>query len=240
MSPSSTSSSPSGYFPSLPLEGELNKPNGNNDLQEIVEAFLLVTKQKRNNLKVVIKDKRAQDQLTNKGFGQREDSDFLLQPYEALYLVYTNRLILKNLAYEEISFSQLLHIVLKQDKHILTKFLVYRDLRSRGYVAKEGFGFGLDFRVYERGEFEKKPAKYVVFSISEGTDITAGSFASVIEEIRRMGKFPVAAVIERRGEIIYYKTSKVHFGDNKDSSATANNVVEGLHFGDNTQDGQIF
>lgn len=240
MSPSSTSS-PSRYFPSLPLDGELNKANGNNDLQDIVEAFLFLTKQKHNNLKVLVKEKRAQDQLTNKGFGQKEDADFLLQPYEALYLVYTNRLILKNLAYEDISFSQLLHIVLKQDKHILTKFLVYRDLRSRGYVAKEGFGFGLDFRVYERGEFEKKPAKYVVFSISEGTDITAGSFANVIEEIRRMGKFPVAAVIERRGEIIYYKASKMHFGDNKGFSATDNtNVVQEVHFDDNTEDRQIF
>ena len=31
----------------------------------------------------------------------------------------------------------------------MSVFLVYRDLRSKGYVAKEGFGFGNDFRVYE-------------------------------------------------------------------------------------------
>ena len=240
MSPSASSSSPSRYFPSLPLNSEFNKPSGNNDLQDIVEASLVITTKKRNKIKVLVKDKKAQDQLTSKGFGQKEDLEFVLQPYEALYLVYTNRLILKTLASKEISFSQLLHILLKQDKHILTKFLVYRDLRSRGYVAKEGFGFGLDFRVYERGEFEKKPAKYVVFTISEGTDITAGSFANVIEEIRRMGKFPVAAVIERRGEIIYYKASKIHFVDNKDFNPTGNTVVDEVELNDSTQSRQIF
>ena len=64
-------------------------------------------------------------------------------------------------------------MTLKHDKDILTRFLIYRDLRSRGYVAREGFGFGVDFRVYERGEFEQKPAKYVIFGINEGSDIQA-------------------------------------------------------------------
>lgn len=93
--------------------------------------------------------------------------------------------------------------------------MVYRDLRSRGYVPKEGFGFGVDFRVYERGEFEKKPAKYVVFGISEGTKIKAKKLAETIDQIAKMGKDAVVAVIERRGEVIYYKMSKVAFPDNE-------------------------
>jgi tRNA-intron endonuclease len=93
--------------------------------------------------------------------------------------------------------------------------MVYRDLRSRGYVPKEGFGFGVDFRVYERGEFEKKPAKYVVFGISEGTKIKANKLAETIDQIAKMGKDAVVAVIERRGEVIYYKMSKVAFPDNE-------------------------
>jgi tRNA-intron endonuclease len=96
----------------------------------------------------------------------------------------------------------------------MTEFLVYRDLRSRGYVAKEGFGFGNDFRVYERGDYEKKPAKYVVFGINEGTNTTAKEFASAVSQIQKMGKEAGVAVIERRGEVIYYKASTIHFTDN--------------------------
>ena len=106
-------------------------------------------------------------------------------------------------------------MLLKYDRNIMTKFLVYRDLRSRGYVAKEGFGFGDDFRVYERGEYEIKPARYVVFGISEGASITAKSFAGAVEQIEKMGKEAVAAVIERRGEVIYYKASKMRFAQNR-------------------------
>ena len=39
-----------------------------------------------------------------------------------------------------------------------------------------------------------------------------------IEQITHMGKEPIIAVIERRGEVIYYKISKVNFLENtKDS-----------------------
>jgi tRNA-intron endonuclease len=98
---------------------------------------------------------------------------------------------------------------------MLTKFLIYRDLRSRGYVTKEGFGFGIDFRVYEKGEFEKKPAKYVVFGISEGVQLNVSELSKALTQITRMGKNAVAAVIERRGEITYYKVSKARFDINK-------------------------
>jgi tRNA-intron endonuclease len=112
-------------------------------------------------------------------------------------------------------FDSILRISLKSDKQILTKFLIYRDLRSRGYVAKEGFGFGADFRVYERGTYEKKPAKYVVFGINEGTNTKLSSFSKTISDIRIMGKDAIVAVVERRGEVIYYKLEKVNFTQNK-------------------------
>ena len=89
-----------------------------------------------------------------------------------------------------------------------------RDLRSRGYVAKE-LWFGNDFRVYERGEYEKKPVKYVVFGINEGRNTTANDLAGAVDQIEKMGKEAVVAVIERRGEVIYYKASKRRFTENR-------------------------
>ncbi|MEK6877306.1 MAG: tRNA-intron endonuclease family protein, partial [Thermoproteota archaeon] len=102
---------------------------------------------------------------------------------------------------------------------ILTKFLIYRDLRTKGYIAKDGFGFGSDFRVYERGQFGEKAAKYVVFGLSEGKREKMGLLQKQIEQITKMGKEPVIAVIERRGEVIYYKISRIKFLENKDQTA---------------------
>jgi tRNA-intron endonuclease len=168
------------------------------------------------NGKIVINETRFQDELRTKGFGEKENAEFVLKSYEALYLFHTKRLKLKNKPH--IGFDSLFELLLKHNRNIMSVFLVYRDLRSRGYVAKEGFGFGNDFRVYERGDFEKKPAKYVVFGINEGTNTTAREFASAVSQIQKMGKEAVVAVIERRGEVIYYKASTIHFTDNKNNN----------------------
>jgi tRNA-intron endonuclease len=171
------------------------------------------------NGKILIDETRFQDELRTKGFGEKEDADFVLKSYEALYLFYTKRLRFSNKP--DIAFNSLFEFLLKHNRNIMSVFLVYRDLRSRGYVAKEGFGFGNDFRVYERGDYEKKPAKYVVFGINEGTNISAKDFALAVSQIEKMGKEAVVAVIERRGEVIYYKASTINFANNN----SANNYV---------------
>lgn len=171
------------------------------------------------NGKILIDETRFQDELRTKGFGEKEDAEFVLKSYEALYLFYTKRLRFSNKP--DIAFNSFFEFLLKHNRNIMSVFLVYRDLRGRGYVAKEGFGFGNDFRVYERGDYEKKPAKYVVFGINEGTNISAKDFALAVSQIEKMGKEAVVAVIERRGEVIYYKASTINFANNN----SANNYV---------------
>ncbi len=116
---------------------------------------------------------------------------------------------------KQIDFNSFMTISQKQDTEILTKFLIYRDLRNRGYVVKDGFGFGSDFRVYERGHFGEKGAKFLIFGLNEGQQEKMGNLQKKIEEITQMGKEPIIAVIERRGEVIYYKINKMNFYENK-------------------------
>lgn len=165
---------------------------------------------------VLITDGKAIDELMKKGYGDKDGKKYHLKIYEALYLLYSNKLTIKQ-KNQNIDFDQLVDLALKKDSEAWTRFLIYRDLRSRGYVAKEGFGFGVDFRVYERGEYGNKPAKYVVFGINEGTEIQVEKLNDAVEQIAHMGKEPVIAVIERRGEVIYYKVSKMRFIHSKTS-----------------------
>jgi tRNA-intron endonuclease len=189
-----------------PFSDKANEPVAEGE-PSIIEGYLA------GNGKIVVVETRYQDELRTRGFGEKEDAEYVLKPYEALYLLHTKRLMLKNKP--GLTFSSLFEILLKHNRNIMSEFVVYRDLRSRGYVAKEGFGFGNDFRVYERGKYEKKPAKYVVFGIKEGTNTKAKDFAAAVEQIQKMGKEAVIAVIERRGEVIYYRASKMRFAENK-------------------------
>lgn len=165
----------------------------------------------------LISDKNMQNGLEQKGFGEIIKKKFFLKPFESLYLLHTDKLKLTR-GSQLINFDSMMQECLKFDNDILTKFLVYRDLRTKGYIAKNGFGFGTDFRVYERGQFGEKAAKYVVFGLSEGKREKMGLLQKQIEQITKMGKEPVIAVIERRGEVIYYKISRIKFLENKDQS----------------------
>lgn len=180
------------------------------DISYLIEAIIPAGE-----TKILITETKFQDQLRSKGFGENEDSEYILSYCEALYLAFTNRLVIKTNDETSVGFEQLIERMLRHDPNVLTRFLVYRDLRSRGYVVKDGFGFGIDFRVYERGEYQKKPAKYLVYALNEGINLKIEDLYDLIDQTTKMGKNSVLAVIERRGEVIYYKASKFPLKDNK-------------------------
>lgn len=180
------------------------------DISYLIEAIIPAGE-----TKILVTETKFQDQLRSKGFGENEDSEYTLSYCEALYLAFTNKLVVKNIEDISIGFEQLIKEMLRNDPSVLTRFLVYRDLRSRGYVVKDGFGFGIDFRVYERGEYQKKPSKYLVYALNEGINLKIEDLYDLIDQTAKMGKNSVLAVIERRGEVIYYKASKFLLKDNK-------------------------
>ena len=163
---------------------------------------------------VYISNKNMIRDLEQKGYGEIQKEKLLLKQFEALYLLYTHKLILKKNK-TQINFDTYMSICQKTNSEILTKFLIFRDLKTRGYVVKDGFGFGSDFRVYERGHFGEKGAKFLIFGLNEGQQEKMSVLQKKIDEITQMGKEPIIAVIERRGEVIYYKINKINFSENK-------------------------
>ena len=162
---------------------------------------------------VHVADGDARADLESRGYGEVRRGRFYLMPYESLYLMHTGRLALDGRK-RAATFDSLVSALRRHDEDVLTRFLVYRDLRARGYAAKGGFGFGADFRVYDRGRFGDKAASYVVFALAEGAPEKAAALHKKAREIEHMGKEPIVAVIERRGEVIYYKLSTVAFDRN--------------------------
>lgn len=161
--------------------------------------------------KVYLSDKDKMGELEVAGYGTREGKELVLHDYEALYLLYSEKLKLTGTGGKLVGFEELAETSQKKASDSWTKFIIYRDLRSRGYVVKEGFGFGTDLRVYERGDYPKKPAQYVVFALDEGIEKGVDELQKSVKEMAKMGKEAIIAVIERRGEVIYYKVSRARF-----------------------------
>ena len=166
------------------------------------------------NEKTIVINPKMQNILMERGFGESEKDSLILNSFETLYLLYNDKLELKKIN-KSIVFDELMQKCIQKNDDILTQFLLYRDLRTKGYVVKDGFGFGSDFRVYERGNYGLKDAKFLIFAFNEGTQQKISKLYKNIAEITKMGKEPIIAVIERRGEIIYYKINKMNFLENK-------------------------
>jgi tRNA-intron endonuclease len=160
---------------------------------------------------VVLSDEKRLGELEEAGYGTHEGRTLVLRDYEALYLAHIGKLELRDDAGRAVSFEKMAEITQRRASDSWTRFIIYRDLRSRGYVVREGFGFGTDLRVYERGDYPKKAAKYVVFALDEGIEKRIDDLERSVKEMAKMGKEAIIAVIERRGEVIYYKVSRARF-----------------------------
>jgi len=62
----------------------------NSEFQQSIEARL-----DRKQHKIIVDDEKHRDQLRNRGFGEKENGDHVLRSYEALYLSYTKKLIMR-------------------------------------------------------------------------------------------------------------------------------------------------
>jgi tRNA-intron endonuclease len=160
---------------------------------------------------VVVEQSERFGELEEGGYGEKQGKSIKLKDFEALYLLYAGKMSLADAKGKNVTFEELAKANQSKVKDSWTKFIIYRDLRSRGYVVKDGFGFGTDLRVYERGDFPAKAAKFVIFALDEGTEKSLGDLRDSVKQIVRMGKEAIVAVIERRGEVIYYRVTKATF-----------------------------
>ncbi len=160
---------------------------------------------------IQVTEQSSIDALSSRGYGTLEEKIFTLTFTEALYLNDKGMLEVKGEKDEAIDFQSLLQQSAAQNENAWVNYLVYRDLRSRGYVVREGFGAGINFRVYERGTYGKDTAPYLILGTQEGQPLAVNELATVLQQCQSQKKELVLAVMNRRGEIVYYSVSQLTF-----------------------------
>ncbi len=149
-------------------------------------------------------------ELSSRGYGAKQDGKLTLTYYEALYLQSKNIIRVRQTKPRQLlGFQQLLDRYKAVDPNAWAKYLIFRDLRSRGYVTREGFGQNINFRMYERGEYGIDTAKYLILGIQEGKPITLEALAQTLRTAHSQKKELVLAVLNRRGEVVHYSLSKL-------------------------------
>lgn len=135
----------------------------------------------------------------------KDDNHLTLDAEEALLLVRRQRIRVFDQKRTELDFANLLPQLAKHRLGLWTQYLVYSDLRSRGYVVRTGYGKGLFFRVYPRGaKLNEATAKYFVCTISEGSPLKVEELEQYSRQAQRNRKKLMLAVLDRQGETTYY------------------------------------
>lgn len=159
---------------------------------------------------IIISAQNDIDALSSRGYGTIENRKLKLSAHEALFLLDKGLIEIKQKRPKKnLEFQEVLQHFKALDESAWVKYLIYRDLRSRGYVVRDGFGLGVDFRLYERGEYGKDVAEYIIYGIQEGKPVPMKELTSALKHAQSSKKKLVLAVLNRRGEVVYYSLSQL-------------------------------
>lgn len=162
------------------------------------------------------------DRISQQGFyGTRLDDGRLeLEPVELLHLIERKRLTVSTPKGEQILAKDIVNQLQTAHPNLWVSYLVFRDLRSRGYAVRQGFGSGIGFRVYARGDRPGAAnANQLIYVLKEGEAISLTDLDMVTEAASTSRKKLVFALVDQNGEVNYYKVSQAtlrKIGDDSD------------------------
>ena len=120
--------------------------------------------------------------------GTEFDAPLVLDLIEGYYLVTKNKLKVYRIDDDKhVSAIEIKKICKKQYVDFEAKYLVFQDLRDKGYIVTPGIKFGCDFAVYEQGPgIDHAPYLVQVFRISDELTATrlvlAGRLATTVKK----------------------------------------------------------
>ena len=168
---------------------------------------------------VIISDKEGIEEFYNNSYigtldkNNEKEEILVLGPVEVLLLCERQRILVYSDNNKEdnnlYDFEGLLIYLTQFDDRLWQKYIIYMDLRKRGYIVRTGYGEGIDFRVYKRGaDFEKDSAKFLIYPVFEGYPIDLKELDKMSRVAMSSRKDLVVATVDRLSKPIYYSVTK--------------------------------
>ncbi|MHA1681830.1 MAG: tRNA-intron lyase [Promethearchaeota archaeon] len=105
--------------------------------------------------------------------------------------------------------EQLYKHVSSHNPNFWEKYVVYRDLKTRGYIVRRGIEEISHFRVYKKGAKKGEQAvKYVFFGVFEGKPISLLKLFEISEHAMKNRQDLILATVDRLSDITYYSLKK--------------------------------
>lgn len=131
------------------------------------------------------------------GYGRPEADGLVLGPHEGLYLVHKMKVDVVGETFDTLLSS------FAEDPNFVRTYLVYRDLRERGYAVQSG---PHDFRVFKRGARPGSgESQYLARVLSERDLVDFEAINREIRTSKNMRKQYILAVVDDEDELTYYE-----------------------------------
>ena len=149
----------------------------------------------------------AQDLYNQAGYGIiLDDGRVQLSLSESLYLLEKNKLLLYDGRNKIIDKEKFIKKASKSESNFWVRYIVFKDMRNRGYIIKTALKFGADFRVYDRGV---KPgedhARWIVYPVHEGEKFTWFDFAAKNRVAHSTKKRLMMGVVDDENDVTYWE-----------------------------------
>ena len=171
--------------------------------------------------RVMIWDKDGVQLYDEHGYGkplpEESPNRIELELIEAAYLVDKGKLkVSKKGKKKKLNFKDLMEIGAENVNEFHPQFIVYRDLRERGYIVKTGYKFGAHFRVYERGvkliRGPKSPhehTKWVVHTVAEESAFSLPEMSRAVRLAHNIRATLLWGVVDKESDVTYYELTRV-------------------------------
>ncbi|MEM5799664.1 MAG: tRNA-intron lyase [Candidatus Aenigmatarchaeota archaeon] len=173
-----------------------------------MEAELIVDR-------VIIWNKEGIKLFDESGFGKPFEDRLELSLVEACYLLERKKISIKS-ENKVLDYKSFYEYCTDKEPEFHQKYVVYKDLRERGYLVKTGFKFGAHFRVYERGvKLKRGPkeahehTKFVVHAISEEDRFSYPELSRAVRLAQNIRAKMVWAVVDSENDVTYYEIVRV-------------------------------
>ena len=157
---------------------------------------------------VIVESNDATRELYDKTrYGEPLDNKkFQYSLIEALYLMEREKISIVDSKGKTVNFDDFVKKARKVEPKFWIRYVVFKDLRKRGYIVKTALKFGADFRVYDRGiKPGEDHARWVVFPVSEGETLTWHEFSAKNRVAHSTRKRLMLAIVDAEGDVTFYE-----------------------------------
>ncbi len=166
--------------------------------------------------KVIVAGSEA-DSFEFRGYGRKKregikgerEYKLKLSLEEAAFLLAAGKIVIKKDIESELTLEDFFKHALDTYPNFGARYIVYTDLKERGYVVQPG---RVDFLLYPRGTKPgAKPARHFIRILSEREFLSMEELGAILVLARNMRKTPIIAVVDDESDITYYEVKEAKF-----------------------------